>query len=273
MARSPDDLRLSRKEIGRLVYNWIGVDGGYLGNFSYGSHDRFWMETCDIAIETARFPPTRECFIETLFKASTQDQSLALRQILEDYPPPNEPNAGNPKFRSSQLHGEILAWIARLETGEVVVSINTLVEPSDAVRRALDDAETLLRTRGPQSAVDRVHTALHGYLMSYCGDLGVETDGRPTMTQLFKALRTNAPDLMAAGTRAEDVNRMLSAIAQILDALNPVRNNASGAHPNDEIIGEPEAMLVVNTVRTVLNYLEAKRRTSAMSRERRPADV
>ena len=53
---------------------------------------------------------------------------------------------------------------------------------------------------------------------------------------------------------------MLGAIATILDALNPVRNNASVAHPNDQLLGEPEAHLVINIVRTLLNYLEDKRR-------------
>jgi hypothetical protein len=46
MAESGDDMRLTRKEIGRLVHNWIGVDNGYLGSFSYAKHDRFWMEAC-----------------------------------------------------------------------------------------------------------------------------------------------------------------------------------------------------------------------------------
>nr|MBA3430167.1 hypothetical protein [Actinomycetota bacterium] len=66
-SRDPDnDLRLSRKEVGRLVYNWIGVDGGYLGSFSYSRHDRFWLETCDVGVSTAGFAgTTRECFEKT----------------------------------------------------------------------------------------------------------------------------------------------------------------------------------------------------------------
>ena len=48
-------------------------------------------------------------------------------------------------------------------------------------------------------------------------------------------------------------------MATILDALNPVRNQASVAHPNPELISEDEAFLVVDTVRTLLNYLERKR--------------
>ena len=52
------DQRLTRKEIGRLVHSWIGVDGGYLGGFSYASHDRFWLENCDIAVDTSAFTGT-----------------------------------------------------------------------------------------------------------------------------------------------------------------------------------------------------------------------
>ena len=45
------------------------------------------------------------------------------------------------------------------------------------------------------------------------------------------------------------------------DADNlPVRNNASMAHPNSALVGESEAVLVINTVGTLLTYLEAKQR-------------
>lgn len=48
-------------------------------------------------------------------------------------------------------------WISCLETGQVAVEVE-LESASEVVRRALDDAAILLRTSGPQSAVDRVHT-------------------------------------------------------------------------------------------------------------------
>jgi Abortive infection C-terminus len=40
--------------------------------------------------------------------------------------------------------------------------------------------------------------------------------------------------------------------------MSPVRNMASVAHPNERLLDEPEAMLVVNACRTVLQYLDAK---------------
>ncbi len=253
-----EDLRLTRKEVSRVIYNWIGIDGGYLGSFSYASHDRFWLEVCDIAVSTGAFPgTTRECFEATLYGASAIDQAAVLRAILEDYPPPEIPNPAQPKFRTDKLHREILAWISRLETGTTSVEVG-LLTASETVHRALDDADNLMRTSGPQSAVDRVHTAMHGYLLSLCADAGIAHGDRPTMNQLFKALRAEHPALSNLGVRADDVAKMLGSMAAILDALNPVRNNASMAHPNNALVGRAEAVLVINTVRTLLIYLEAK---------------
>lgn len=255
-----DGSRLTRREIGRLVHNWIGVDDGYLGKFSYATHDLFWMETCDLHVDTTAFPgPTRECFEKTLFAAGARDQAAALRAILEEYPPPDELDPTHPKFRTPALHRQINTWVTRLETGEVTIDLD-LASASEVVRRALNDSETLMRTSGPQSAVDRVHTAMHGYLHSLCDEVGIDHSERPTLNQLFKKLRAQHPSLAGVGTRPEEVTRVLGSMASILDALNPVRNNASVAHPNEELIGEPEAMLVINTVRTMLGYFESKRR-------------
>jgi hypothetical protein len=102
---------------------------------------------------------------------------------------------------------------------------------------------------------------MHGHLLSLCAEQGITTGERPTMNELFKALRTRHPGLADLGARQEDVARILGSMASILDALNPVRNNASVAHPNEELVGEPEAVLVINTVRTLLSYFEARLRS------------
>jgi hypothetical protein len=40
--------------------------------------------------------------------------------------------------------------------------------------------------------------------------------------------------------------------------MNPVRNMASVAHPTTALLKEPEAMLVINVCRSILQYLDAK---------------
>lgn len=254
-----NDIRLTRGEIRKLVYQWIGVDGGYLVGFSYARHDEFWLEVCDVAISTSDFlGTTRECFEATLFGASVAHQAAVLRAILDRYPPEAIDQGSKP--RPSKLHSEILQWLARLETGQATVAIR-IASATDIVRRALDDSDALLRASGPQSAVDRVHTAFHGYLLDLASEAGVTgLPDRPTMGQLFKALRNYHPALAPTGPNADDISRVYQAMATIIDALNPLRNNASVAHPNLTLIAEPEAVLVINTVRSLLSYLEAKRR-------------
>jgi hypothetical protein len=106
--------------------------------------------------------------------------------------------------------------------------------------------------------VDRIHTALHGYLEATCDTAGLVHPNRASLTQLFKLLRTGHPKLANLGPRDKEVERVLFACAAIFDAMNTLRNQASVAHPNRNLLDEPEARLIINTGRTLLNYLNAK---------------
>jgi hypothetical protein len=129
---------------------------------------------------------------------------------------------------------------------------------SDVVRRALTDADQLLASSGATSSVDRLHTAIHGYLKSACQDSGISIPDNATLTQAFKALRVNHPALKALGSHEKEVDKILASFANILDALNPIRNHGSVVHPNDRLIELAESTLVVNAVRTIFHYLNQK---------------
>ncbi|KHA70067.1 hypothetical protein NZ35_27555 [Pseudomonas chlororaphis] len=129
---------------------------------------------------------------------------------------------------------------------------------SDVVRRALADADQLLASSGAPSAVDRLHTAMHGYLKSACQDSGISIPDNATLTQAFKALRAHHPALQSLGSHEKEVDKILASFANVLDALNPIRNHGSFAHPNDRLIELAEGTLVVNAVRTIFHYLNQK---------------
>ncbi len=76
---------------------------------------------------------------------------------------------------------------------------------SATVERAISDAETLLRTSGATSAVDRIHTALHGYLLVLCDDEGIAYPPDAGVTDLFKLLRQQHPKLQAIGPRGQEI--------------------------------------------------------------------
>lgn len=129
---------------------------------------------------------------------------------------------------------------------------------SEVVERALKDSQQLIYASGAASAVDRVHTALHGYLRAICEKEHFQSSDLPSLTELFKVLRANHSSLKNIGIGMEESKKLLGALATILDTINTLRNRASIAHPNDKILEEAEAVLAINCTRTIFHYLDSK---------------
>jgi Abortive infection C-terminus len=129
---------------------------------------------------------------------------------------------------------------------------------SEAVESALADAELLVRSRGPASAVDRVHTAVHGYLRAALERAGVVAAPQASATDLFRQLREKEPRLLSMAQSDESARRLVMALASIVDAANTLRNTASAAHPASQLLEPAEAMLVVNAARSLIHYLDRK---------------
>ena len=131
---------------------------------------------------------------------------------------------------------------------------------SQIVEKALRDSQQLLLSSGPASAVDRVHTALHGYLKEICRKSGISFPEQASITELFREIRQKHPSLNSIKAGGEESKRMLGGLATVIDCLNTLRNKASLAHPNEEILEETEAILAINSVRTLFHYLDRKLR-------------
>ena len=246
---------LTKGKVMRVVNRFIGVDGGYLGDFSYRTHLDFYSEYCDLDDDPYELEgTTRERFIQILVSAPPRHQAKILRGVVERFP---VSGFGAPDTRTPELRDQLLDW-ARLLDASGAVPSPELATSSEAVERAIADAEALIESTGAPNAVDRIHTALHAYLSSLCTEAGIAMAQDAGITGLFKALRTHHPELQPIGPRAEDMTKILRSTAAILDALNPLRNRASGAHPNPTLLEPPEAMLVVNLTRSLLHFIDAR---------------
>jgi hypothetical protein len=244
-------LGLRQSEINKLVCKYIGVVGGYLGDFSYRSHHEFYAEL-DLDIDPYKYDgTTRERFIKILNESAPNVQARILEGILTRFP------VRSSEIRTEETAAEIRSWIMRLRTGPQVEQ-PALRITSDVVERALLDAKELLRATGATSGVDRLHTALHGYLREVCGGAGLQISEGASLTDMFKQVREGHPAFQDLGPRSEDILRVLRALATILDSLNPLRNKASVAHANPKLLPEPEAMLVINAARSILRYVDEK---------------
>lgn len=79
--------RLSRPEIYRLVYDYIEVHGGYLGDFSYRTHEEFYPHYCDLDIDPNDYEgTTRDRFFEIITNADGLTQATIISGILRKYP-------------------------------------------------------------------------------------------------------------------------------------------------------------------------------------------
>lgn len=127
---------------------------------------------------------------------------------------------------------------------------------NEVIERAIADVEVLILSRGAVSGVDRIHTALHGYLRAICIRENLVYNKDDSIVKLFKLLRQQHPKLQS--TRTQDIDRLLQSFAGILDSLNPIRNHASMAHPNENVLEKDEALFFINVVRTLLRYIDGK---------------
>ena len=126
---------------------------------------------------------------------------------------------------------------------------------SATVTRALHDAKSLIGTSDAVSAIDRAHTALHGFLLQLCSEGNIDLPNDATASKAFKSLRELHPALAAIGPRASEITRVLNSFAASIDAFSTLRNKASLAHVN-QLLDVPEATAIVNAMYTVFRYIQ-----------------
>ena len=244
---------LTGGEIMRVVSTYIGVSGGYLNGFSYRELSEFYPVYCDLDVDPFEFQgnTTRERFISVLRESSPRDQARILRGLLEKMPVPIAQGS------TVMTREDVTAMISRLQGLPVPESLPQ--NASDTVMRALADGQYLLEQGRPSSAVDRVHTALHGYLRILCDEAGITYAPGDSVQRLLRLLRENHPNLRGIAVGTDEISRIMMSLGTVAEAVNTLRNTMSLAHPNDDLLGESEAVLVINAVRAILHYLERKR--------------
>ncbi|MBB3832645.1 abortive infection family protein [Xanthomonas arboricola] len=244
---------LRSSEIHWVVHSYIGVEGGYLADFSYKTHREFYPGFCDLNLDPDTFTgdTTRERFVAILTGVEGHQQAAILRGIARKYP------QGSEHLRTQQAYRRLLELATRCADGLSVQDSSPSIT-SDVLKRALADANTLIQSAGPTHAVDRIHTALHAYLKAVCHAQGIDAAAGATITNLFKLLRNEHPGLRDLGSQSDTMNNVLRSLSNVIDSLNPARNHGSLAHPNDALLENDEAVLVINAARAIFQYLDKK---------------
>ncbi len=128
------------------------------------------------------------------------------------------------------------------------------------VEECLDQCQTLISNHSLGSAVDRAHTALHGYMKEICTAFELEVLGsHPKIQDYWSEIKLHHPKFnVDVKEYHTPINQVVGTIGKVIDKINDLRNNKTYSHPNDEILGEGEARLVINLSRVFLQYIDGK---------------
>jgi hypothetical protein len=160
-------------------------------------------------------------------------------------------------FSEFNIYVRHIAISVTLDKNEMVPQPSPVIT-SSIVERALRDSENLLHSSGAVSAVDRMHTALHGYMRTVCLNANLSINEHASITELFKVIRADHPAFKNINVASEETKKLMGALSSIIDTLNSLRNNSSVAHPNEQLLDEPEAILAINCARSLFHYIDTK---------------
>ena len=150
-------------------------------------------------------------------------------------------------------------FLTDIETGIIVVSHEVVdfstISVTDAISKAIDDAEVFMSEGKYDSAFDRVHTAFHGYLRKKLDDLGESYEESDTLNQLYNKLHSYVSAYITTDI-AGLIKTTLRSASGVINSINELRNRHSLAHPNDELISAREAQLCIRLVKELSDYIE-----------------
>ncbi len=125
------------------------------------------------------------------------------------------------------------------------VDFTRITTRSEIVKKAVDDAHMFIREGKYDSAIDRVHTAVHGYLRDMLRMYGVQFKEDDSIPALFSKLLSAYDSVIEPVVVAGRIKSVLRSAGGIMNAINELRNNNSVAHPNEQLIKEREAKLEI----------------------------
>lgn len=129
------------------------------------------------------------------------------------------------------------------------------IKTNDIILQAIEEAEKSMREGEYHRAFDRVHTALHGYLIDILMKYEVEVSKDEKLASLYKKIQ----ELIEKEIKPTEIGSLVKTTIRssngMINALNEVRNRHSLAHPNINLIGKNEAKLIIGITSAITDYI------------------
>ena len=131
------------------------------------------------------------------------------------------------------------------------------LDKSKTLSKTIEDAEEFIKKGKYLSAIDRVHTTLHGYLRWRLDSMGIEYNESETLMQLYSKLHNNLNIAPESSEINEIIKTAIRSASGVINSINTARNKHSLSHPNNDIIGNKEAKLLIGLSKFIFDYIES----------------
>lgn len=253
-------MSLSLSEIYHLVNDYIGVNQGYLGDFSYKTHAEFYPYYCDLEIDPMEIEgTTRSRFIDILKTADPQVQAKIIRGVFLKYPVSSFSEAE--QARKKEIFEAFQQIIKKLETVADSPSddlISSTIEEynaeyvTDIWQRALDR-----RADDPEAAITSARTLLESICKHILDDLGEPYRDSHDLPKLYRLIAEQLN--LAPSQHTEQVfKQILGGCQTVVEGLGSIRNRLGDAHGKGRKPVKPSprhAELAVNLAGAMATFL------------------
>ena len=154
------------------------------------------------------------------------------------------------------IFDNLLKQLNKTYGNESDINFHNISSRSITISKAIDDADLFIREGKMDSAVDRIHTALHGYLIELLAKFKDEFDKEESLPTLFKNLYTRYKSVILPESIGNRIQTVLRSGSGIINTINELRNNNTIVHPNEQLIQKREAQLVLRLTNALVDYIE-----------------
>jgi len=131
----------------------------------------------------------------------------------------------------------------------------TVLNNVDSVVKAISDAEESMISGQYENAIDRVHTAIHGYFRNILEQNGIHFQQDEKINKLYNQIQSLIENEIEPAEVASLVKTTVRSASGIISTLNNARNRHSLSHPSASIIGKNEAKLVISMANALVEYI------------------
>jgi hypothetical protein len=247
----------------RKIERALGMESGYVLNFSNRTFAEFFLDSFGIGIYDAKYDYGSGSKANRMRAFWERESNYSVGRVLDllftewnefkGYDVPDEPPE------------ECLRIIRRLKESAPVPDIEAVTpnvedQSFDVLARSIRDA---IDRNEPEVGLDRLHTFVVKYFRILCKKRGIDTSkDKPLHGLVGEYIKTLK---MEGLIDSEMTERILKSSISVMEAFNRVRNEQSFAHDN-KVLNYNESLLIFGHVTSSISFIEAIEKPSVKTR-------